>query len=412
LRQAAASPDKTEGAAAKLKERAELILSNGYGGLPERNPSAQVATGVLYYVQLLLAKGEFQEAVDVLENSSVGPLSVVKKGRIQAVFVQEAYRAALRAYLSVKPPQREKARAMMDALEKMVEDGGDPQKLTRIYISLGHQLERQVGELTASGQAAQAKSAAAAFEDILQRITARGDSRVWSVRNWIAQTNLKLGQGLGPEAAAPYLKEAEKICREILADVEKDPKYAPKETDVLGVRKRLGDCLLAQKQYPGAFEQYVGILQERSSSLDVQRTAALALQEWGLEQKLGEKLNESIRGSGPRVKNKNVVWGWLQIAKNADHLKRKAEAAADGNQPDQEKIERYHNLFFEAYYQVAKTRLLGAKISTGEKRTKHLDTARRNVEQMKKLYPKLGGPTWQKSFGELLKQIEAELSNG
>jgi tetratricopeptide (TPR) repeat protein len=410
LRQTAASSGKTDKAATLLRERADQILSDGYGGLPQGAPSAQVATGVLYYVQLLLAKDDSQRAVEVLENSSVGPLSVVKKGRIQAAFVQEAYKAALRAYLSIKPPQRDKAREMMNALEETFQDGGDPRKLTCIYVNLGRQLERQVSELTASGQAAQAKSVAAAFEDILQRITARGDSREWSIRNWIAQTNLKLGEGLGSEAAAPYLKEAEKLCREILADVEKDPKYAPKETDVLGVKKRLGDCLLAQKQYPGAFEQYVSILQEKSSLLDIQRSAALALQEWGLEQKLGEKLNESVRGSGPKVKNKNVVWGWLQIGKVASLLKQKAEAAAGDNQPDQQKIERYHNLFFEAYYQVAKTRLLGAQISTGAERNKQLNSARKNVESMKKLYPELGGPTWQQAFGELLKQIEAESS--
>ncbi|MCH7750843.1 MAG: hypothetical protein IH898_01640 [Planctomycetes bacterium] len=396
---------------AQLKERAEQLLSSGYDALSTTAaPSAQAATGVLYYVQLLLAEGEFDRAVAVLENRSVGPLAVVENGRVQAAFAYEAYKAALRAYISIVPPQRDKAQDMMTALEEAIGPEDDAQQLTRIYLSLGLQLQRQISELSSSGQTAQAQDVAAAFEDLLQRITRRGSERDWRIRNWIAQTNLRLGEELRGEAAQHYLEQAEQVYREILADVEQDSDYAPSEIVVLGVRKQLGDCLRAQQKFDQAFDEYVSILSEKPNMLDLQRTAALMLQQWGQDQQQSSKLEEAIRGTRPQANRKNLVWGWLRLANIADQAKQKAASGSGEKEPDEQKIQKYHNLYFEARYHVAKTRLLAAQLASGAKRTKQLNSARKNVESMKRLYPDLGGLKWQQAFDELLKQIEAESS--
>lgn len=411
LRLSAKNPGEIGADTAQLKERAEQLLSSGYDALSKAaSPSAQVATGVLYYVQLLLAQGKFDRAVEVLENRSVGPLSVVDKGSVRAAFAHEAYKAALRAYISIEPPKRDEAQAMMTALEEAIGTNGDSQQLTRIYLSLGLQLQRQISDLSNNGKTEQAQSVAAAFEDLLQRITRQGGARDWKVRNWIAQTNLQLGEGLRGKAAGRYLEQAEQTYREILADADRDSNYAPNEIAVLVVRKRLGDCLRAQQKFAEAFEQYAGILRENPSMLEMQRTAALMLQQWGQDKQLRKKLEEAIRGALPKENKKNLVWGWLQLAKMANLAKQRAAAASADSQPDEQKIQRYHNLYFEARYHVAKTRLLAAQIATGTERIKQLNSARRNVESMKRLYPNLGGPQWKQAFDELLKQIEAESS--
>lgn len=410
LRLIATRPDEIGPDALQLKERASQLLSGGYDALSEStNPSAQVANGVLYYVQLLLAKGEFDRAVTVLENRSVGPLSMVESGRLQhAAFAYEAFKVALRAYISVDPPQRDKAEEMMTALEATIDPNDNPQKLTRIYLSLGRQLQQQISDLSNRGQMDQVQGMVAALEDLLERITKQGGSGDWRIRNRIAQTNMQLGEGLSGEAARPFLEQAEKIYRGILADVKKNPDDTPKGRELLVVRKQLGDCLRARLKFDEAFKQYAEILRERPNSIELQKPMALMLQQWGHDHKRSDKLDEAIRGSLPQSNKKNLVWGWRRLADIAEQ--QKAAAGPRATQPNQKKFQKYHDLFFEAWYQMAKTRLLAAKIASGKKRDEQLNSARRNVESMKRLYPELGGPKWQKAFDELLDQIEAEKS--
>lgn len=404
------SPDEAAPAAAKLKQRAEQLLSSGYTKVFQATaPTAPVATGVLYYVQSLLAQGQFEQAIAVLENPTIGPLAVVERGSldVQPAFVLEAYKAALRAYLSIDPPQREKVQQVMTALEEAIGAEEDAQEqLTRVYLGLGLELERQINQLADSGESAQAQSLAAALEDLLQRITSRGGSGDWKVRNWIAQTQLQLGAGLRGEAAERHLTRAEEVYRAMLSDAEKDAGYAPNKLAVLGVRKKLGDCLQAQEKFDEALNQYVSILREKPNMLDLQREAALVLQEWGRAQKKSDKLEQAIRGAVPQADKKNLVWGWLRLATIANRAQQAASRAGNGD-TDRQKVQKYQDAFFEARFHVAQARLQAAQIATGAERTRQLDAARKNVQSMQRLYPDLGGPKWQQAFEQLVAQIEA-----
>ncbi|MCA9231918.1 MAG: hypothetical protein KDA57_14815 [Planctomycetales bacterium] len=398
--------------AKQWKQRAGELLSSGFEHLSkEANPSVAEAAGILYLVQFLLAEGEFNQAVAVLENDQLGPLSLVRSGadQLRPEFVLETYKAALRAYVSVVPPQRDEAQAMMEALEAAVSDQADAQRqLTSIYVSLGLQLQRQVNELSAAGKQDKARAVAASFEDLLQRVTQQGDGNDWKIRSWIAQTNLQLGEGLAPEDAAHYLDQAESVYRAMLTEAKQDAKAAPNAMAVLGVRKQLGDCLQAQAKFSDAFEQYTQILAEKPNLLELQQTTAKALQSWGLANRNLEKIEQAILGALPQQNKKNLIWGWLRIAKVADYARKQAEQLAEQSPADQAKAARYRELYFQARYQAAKARFDAAQVTTGAESQLHLQTARRSVEAMKRMYPDLGGPKWQSAFDELLQQIEAQ----
>src|SRR5690606_33912090 len=126
-----------------------------------------------------------------------------------------------------------------------------------------------------------------------------GDSQNWAVRNWLAQTSLQMGSGLSGPAAARYLQQAERAYRDILTTTEKDPQFAPNELAVLAVRMKLGETLQALGNYAGAVDQFTAILAEKPNMLEVQQTAAGALQAWGNAQKDPAILERAIRGTHP-----------------------------------------------------------------------------------------------------------------
>ncbi|NOZ39047.1 MAG: tetratricopeptide repeat protein [Planctomycetes bacterium] len=405
----------SEEAALALKKKAGKLLARGFETLKGKPQATAVeANGVLYFVQFLLADGAAERAIAALENPSVGPLSLIENNSPaaqQAVFVRETYKVALRAYVSVEPPQRDKAQAMMTALESAIGDGGGKaqQKLISIYVSLGRQLQQQISALTADGQTDKARAVAEAFADLLARVTERaGAADNWTIQSWIAQTNLQLGQGLRGKDATRYYQQAEAAYRTLLKKAAEDPKFAPKPIAVLATKKRLADCLQAQEKYTEAFEQYTSILQAKPNMLELQLAAATALQQWGSKDEDVERLEESIRGAMPQTNKKNLVWGWLRLASIADQAKRKAEKRAAGKPDASGKVAKYRDLFFEARYRVAQARFATAQLATGDTRKKQLRKARQSLESMKRLYPGLGGPRWKEAYLQLLKQMEQE----
>jgi len=406
---AGSDPDATLEA---MRQRAAELLLSGFEALPTAStPSSIEATGALYLIQILLTEGKFDRAIEVLEHKRTGPRTLVhlrSPAANRPGFAEETYKTALRVYLSLVPPRREEARQMMTALEQIAGDGEKAQRrLTNIYVSLGLQLQRQLKELSAAGKMAQAKSVADAFGDLLERVAKRSGTDNWTTRNWIAQTNLQLGQGLSGEAAQRYLTRAEEAYREILSTAERDADFAPSEVAILGARKRWADCLAAQGKYSKAFEQYQEMLTAKPNLLQVQLSAADTLQQWGEKQRDAKIVLRSVRGTLPQSNGKNLVWGWLRLAEKADNAKSKAEKDSDDSVDSRATVARYRQLFFEARFNAAQARYRAAQYSEGAARTEHLRKARQSVDSMKRLYPTLGGPQWKQAFEELSEQIHS-----
>jgi tetratricopeptide (TPR) repeat protein len=399
-------------AANKLREKASALLTRGFAGVRKQGkPTMNAAVGALYLVQMQLLRGDWQGALDVLEDKAVGPLAMVNSGENAAEepkFVLETYKVALRAYLSAQPPQREKAQQMMQALDAFVAaQGGDAaaEQVMGVYVGVGLQLQRQLKDLTAAGNLVQAQQVAIAFGDVLDRMAGRPDAGSWKIQNWIAQTNLQIGQGLKGEQAAPYFKRARQSYEAVLAAAEKGGEGAPDATVIGGVHKRLGDCLVALGEYQAGIDQYTALLRDNPSMLDVQQAAAAAFQTWGTEKKLEPPLSQAIRGAVPLRGGKTVIWGWLRLASAADVARRRAAA----DPAAAEKAALFENLFFEARYNAAQCRFLVAQLAKPEERQEQLTGARQIVVQLMTLNPDLGGPKWKSAFEALLKEINAEL---
>ena len=408
------NPAKPGDATAALKPKAAQLLASGYQALQAKpQATAAEATGILYFAQLLLADGQAKQAIAVLENDALGPLSLVENRSHAAQrpeFVLETYKVALRAYVSVQPPNRDRAQKMMTALESAIgNEGNAQQKLINLYVSLGFQLQQQISALTADGQTDKARAVAQSFEDLLARVTKRaGAADDWKIQSWIAQTNLQLGQGLSGKDADRYYQQAEEAYQTLLNKADQDAKFAPGPLAILATRKRLADCLLAQSKFAEALQSYVSILQDKPNMLELQQAAATALQQWGVANHDVQKLEESIRGAMPKANKKNLVWGWLRLATITDQARRRAEKQAANNPQQAARAKKYQNLFFEARYHAAQARLATAELATGAARQKQLRTARQSLATMKRLYPDLGGPQWQGLYLKLLKQMEQE----
>lgn len=393
----------TNGSPGQLKAQAAEFLHSGYERIRTQDEvTPQEATGVLYLVQVLLEEGAHKQARQVLEDPQVGPLTLVENSAPAASrpeFIQEAYKAGLRTYASLEPPQLDQAAELMQRLEEFVEsEGNRTELLSGIYLTLCLQQKQQIDSLLAEGETAKAKAVAVAVDRLLEKVVSQPANQNWKIHNWIAQTYLDMGEAFSGKDSEIYLTKANEQFHELLHRAEQDPAYAPTPTAILGVRKRLADVMRVRGEFKEAFEQYANILAEKPNVLDLQIAAATVLQEWGMAEEIPEKLNLAIRGALPQQNAKNRVWGWLHIAKLADHARQRASG---------ELATKYEEYFFQARYNAALARFATAKMTSGDARADRLRTARSSVTSLQRLYPDMGGSQWQQKFSALLSSIES-----
>ncbi len=382
------------------QDAAELLRS-GYEGIGPSTPTPAQAAGILYYVQSLLAAGDADRAVEVLEHPNHGPLTLADRrgAGFSKQLVSEAQKLALRGYVMQSPPQREKAVRLMRTLRESTGGKG----ITGALVTLGAELQRQIQELRARGEHQAASGVAKTFYELLTEVAESGDAADWRTRSWVASASLQIGEALSPGEARPYLEQAADACRDLLKLAKEDPSAAPSPTAVLAVRKRLGDCLAAQGDYEEALDHYAEILARRNSMLDLQQAAAATLQKQGEAQSSVAALEQAIRGGRPQSGGKNLFWGWLRLAKVTNAALQRAKADGKEGSPQ---AQRYREAFFDAQYNATRARYLAALAATEADRPRHLATARKRLAFMNQLYPEMGGPKWRAAFDRLAQDLE------
>jgi hypothetical protein len=393
---------------AKLKESAIKYLRSGFeAARDEQQPTESTAAAGLYLVQALLSDEKYDEAIKLLEDEIVGPLTLIENENPAAsrpAFAVEAYKAALRAYVLAIPPNEEKALSIMKSLEDAVSaSGGSGDQLTQIYIGIGMALSKQAAQLRDAGRNEDAARINAAFAQFLDRIAARQEDAKWPTRAWLAQTYYNMGADERPgpssapirplsNSARANLTKARDAYKQLIEDAAKDPKLPPSETSVLAARMQLGECLRELGEYKPALDTFSAVLKERESSLDAQKAAAQTYQERG--QAEDPRWFENAIHGGYQLKStgQNRIWGWLKISQVAARMARNEQ--------------KYFDMFVEARYNVARCRYLAAMKHDGEQRKQDLAKAKQSIQSVFQVYDNRIAEPRRGEFDALLKQIQ------
>ncbi|QDU88212.1 hypothetical protein Pla175_15840 [Pirellulimonas nuda] len=378
---------------AALHAEAIEALQTSFAAARGGGATQPAATAALYLAQARLDEDQAAEALKLLQDPKLGPLTLVRRGDPAVArdgYDVETYKAALRAYVSATPPQTDEALKVMGSLEKSL--GASSPRLATIYFGLGVQLQRQVARLTEMGRSAEADRVSSAFAAILDRLSSRGGGADWTKQQWIAVTYYNLAEGMAGEKQTAYFKKASDQFARMIELAGSDPTFAPSDTSVLAARMQFGQCQRKLGEYEQALETFAGLLAEREAMLDVQKAAAYTYQEWATADDAG-MFKLAISGGRPAPETgKNTVWGWSKLASVAGRVMR--------SNP------KFRDTFFEAWLNIARSRYLEAEKAAEPRRAQLLESAQRTITALMQQYPDLGGETSEAQFDQLMKAIQ------
>jgi hypothetical protein len=381
----------------ELVRRAQETLEQGIRRMRDSvDAGGAVGYPLVYSVyslaQILIDTGRTGEAVTWLEDPKIGPLTLVAARNPvtdYGNFRINAYMAALRAYVGTQ--QLEKAEEAMNSLEKLVGEGGDAdagKRLTQIYVQLGRELEELLTRLRNEQKLDEMEKVTGAFRVFLDRISQREQGTNYNSLNWVAETFFSLGAGFDPgvgETPAEAVDYYKKAAETYLKIAKLPPDQKPEGADN-NIKVRLAASLSAMGRHEDAMKLLVGIIKKHETWVTVQIEAARTYQAWAALQGKSDYYSKAILG-GNVEGGRPIVWGWGGIARRVAPL------------------EKYRGTFHEARYNLALCRMKLALASSGEKKTKTLEQAEKDITMVYQLYPKMGGPEWFAKYDSLLKSI-------
>jgi hypothetical protein len=405
LRRTRLAPEErpTKAELEQLKSEARSSLEQGLTGLKgDDKVTATRARAALSLAQIYLDSGEYAKAVGQLEEEPTGPLALVAARHPAASsggFAEETYKAALRAYVSVQPPMGEKAQGIMDAMDQLVGKEGDTaaaERLTRIYISLGRQLQDQLERLRETGNQKELERVTQAFEALLDRVGKRQAGGDWASRNWVAQTfanlaaGLQQGRQLTPQSKA-YYAQAVAAYDAILDEARQRPDFAPSDRALLAAMLRKAECLRHLGRFKESLDLFATLLGKKPNMLDAQMAAAQTYQQRGAAEDVKWYRFAWQGGRKDPKTGKNRIWGWAKIGQITA------------------RYEQYRNIFFDSRYKLVLCRVAYALRHKETTREKYLRMAKSDIRYTAELYPDLGGDASRTKFEKLLKRIQREL---
>lgn len=389
-----------------LMRDAQQFLEQGIQRV-RNNPQAStidyfVEYSVWLLAQLYVNSGRTADAIGLLEDGSIGPLTLMRTNHSAVSvpkFREEILKTALRAYVGSQ--NLEKAFEIRDQLEKLVTGSNDAEatrRLTLVYVALGRQLEEQLTRLRSEGKAEELDKVLKGFTAFLEAIQERSETVDFRALNWVAETFLGLARGLDPggpnvpaQAEEFYLKAVATYIQ-LIKKCESDSSFGPQDAPVF-LRVRLASALRGLRRFDKALEMIIHVIdkQGKENRIDAQIEAAQIYQEWA-EQPGKEKYYEyAIRG-GYEKNGRYLIWGWGGIARRV---------AAN--------YQKYEDVFHQARYNLALCRFKLAQKQTGTKREELLKLAVSDIQRTYLLYPHLGGKEWFAKYDKLLRTIQQML---
>jgi tetratricopeptide (TPR) repeat protein len=384
----------------KMVKQAQATLESGVARLRANLVDPLQATYTLLASELSLAQiyigsGQADKAVKILEQADSGALALVRSGSpvVQVGnFPDETYKAALRAYVGTQ--QLDNAEKVMGELEAAVSNKPDASAtLTKIYISLGLELEEQVNRLKNEKKLEELQKVLAGFDTFLTKISQRQQGNTFSSLNWVAQTFFRLASGLdagdklSPEAKGYYEKAAQ-TYQAMLDRGKSDPAFFPNPQATIGLQISIASCQRALGQYKEALDVLGGILATNPKILEGQVEAAKTYQKWGEE--TPSYYNQAMLGGREDKQTKTkVIWGWNKLGQMVM------------------RNPKYSALFFDSRYNLADCNFRLAMTQPEAEKAKSLKQAEQVIAVTYKLNPKLGGDEMYRKFDRLLKAIQS-----
>ncbi|HJN65482.1 MAG TPA: hypothetical protein QF761_04715, partial [Pirellulales bacterium] len=370
------------------RKRAAGFLADGLKAYDQDLQVDRAALAGAYALsQVSINQNKPLKTIEYLENQKYGPLTLVDTDHpliANTDYPLKTYRLALRAYIAALPdfqsdPKKQnelvqKAFGIIDKMEKAVGTDADAEnRLTKIYVDLGKDLESQIKELGDEGNSAGKAALSGAFEKFLQQIKKRPQATTYKTMIWIAETYFTLGKSNSADAekADQYFGEAGDVYRRILKrKLYKNPRQE------ITIQMRLAACLRGQEKYKDAIKQLVEILDRKAGNLGAQVQAAETLYDAGslecdnyVKSFLGDEKNEET--------DRNIIWGWKKIA-----------------QQTASKVELEKYFYTAKLYGVrARRKYAECILEQSPKRANRLFAAAEgNLLQIYGEYPNLGGP--------------------
>lgn len=375
----------------ELKARAQRILVAGIQRMQANGTASEVSVvAALSLAQLYVDTGQADQAIELLEDDALGPLTLVRNqhpATAREGFAPEVYKTSLRAYISSLPTAEssdaviQKATRVMDAMREAMPSN----QLIGIYYSLAKDLEAQMN--LATDQARQALSKG--FETFLLQL--RDTSDEFAVLNWVAETFAGMAASfdaqnqLTAESARYYQLSAETYER-ILDQVQiaDDRMRVQVQLRLARVNRRLN-------RFTAARDIYTAVLKDNPMMVNVQIDAAGMYQDWAAIPPDREGLFlRAIQGAEiDSATQRPVIWGWQGIASRT------------ANQP------QFRNVFHEARYNLALCLYSYAMAKSGSEREKYLEMANRSIRQTQQLFGSgEEWDDWRSQYDQLMRNIQ------
>jgi hypothetical protein len=388
-----------------IKGRAKKTLADGIArmqGAPAGNPI--MPSAMLYLAQIYIDTDEAPKAISLLDDPKNGPLTLVKKKdpSVQREgFAEEAYKAALRAYIATLPgaadPQAVIAQAQqaMDALKTAVgSDAAGRERLIAIYVSLAGELKQM---LDLAADANKKNALASGFEVFLTRV---GESSTEAnYLNWVAETFNALGEAYDdgkpspPDQAKRYYQKSVATFDKMWEAQQKNSSFLTQQMS-FQIRMRKAMILRRLGDYANSLDTFAAILAEKPFMVNVQVEAARTYQDRGDREEF-KWYDFAIRGGRKDEKTGELlIWGWGKLARLT---------AAYPN---------YRDTFHEARYNLALCRYRMAVAQPPNQpaeKSKYLNLAKNDISATARLYPELGGAKWMPKYDALLRNVQRDL---
>lgn len=379
-------PADTVGELDRLKTEARELLQAGYDRLPDDPVVDQSsATALLSLAQVHVEDQEFAKAIEVLEHDSLGPLTLITEKSVaasNAVFVEETYRTALRAYVASLgdggSEVMEKAKNAIAAMQVALgNDAAGKQRMLGVYVNLAQDVERRMQSASAEDKL----QLSGVFEAFLTELS-EGSSDL-SVLNWVADTFTKLAAGFSDgesqsDNAKKYYQQADTAFQRVLNQPGITPELATQ------TKVRLANVRFHKREFESALPLYEDVLRKEPSAINVQVAAARLLQAWGPQDP--NRYAQAVNGM-QKPEGKPIVWGWAKIA------------LASVRHP------QYRETFYESRYAISNCQFAMASAKSGAEKDALLADAERILSKTAKLYPTMGD--WKEKYDALLKQIRS-----